>query len=71
MDDPATGRPAETSVSPPTAPRTTAAAPSALGDLRLVRSEDLMQGAREVIILHNDQRYRLVETRNGKLILQK
>jgi hemin uptake protein HemP len=43
----------------------------ASGDRRVIRSEELMCGNREIIILHNDQRYRLVLTRNGKLILQK
>ena len=37
----------------------------------VVRSEQLLQGGREVIILHNDESYRLMVTRNGKLILQK
>lgn len=38
---------------------------------RIVRSEDLLAGAREAIILHGEIAYRLVLTRNGKLILQK
>lgn len=38
---------------------------------RIVRSEDLLAGAREVLILHGACAYRLVLTRNGKLILQK
>ncbi len=40
-------------------------------DQRIVRSEELLQGKRELIILHGSQIYRLIETRNGKLILQK
>ncbi len=39
--------------------------------LRIVRSEELLRGERELIILHGSQVYRLMETRNGKLILQK
>ncbi len=38
---------------------------------RIVHSEELLQGKRELIILHGSQIYRLIETRNGKLILQK
>ncbi len=38
---------------------------------RIVHSEELLQGERELIILHGSQVYRLIETRNGKLILQK
>ena len=38
---------------------------------RIVRSEELLHGERELIILHGSQMYRLIETRNGKLILQK
>ncbi|MBS0264623.1 MAG: hemin uptake protein HemP [Planctomycetes bacterium] len=38
---------------------------------RLVRSEDLLQGQRELIILHEGAAYRLTVTRNGKLILTK
>ena len=36
-----------------------------------LRSEDLLHGRREVQILHGDEIYRLMVTRNGKLILQK
>ena len=38
---------------------------------RVVRSEDLLQGERELIILHGTQIYRLICTRNDKLLLQK
>ncbi len=38
---------------------------------RIVRSKELLQGERELIILHGSQLYRLMETKNGKLILQK
>jgi hemin uptake protein HemP len=34
-------------------------------------SSALFQGARLVIIHHRGEQYRLIETRNGKLILQK
>lgn len=36
-----------------------------------LRSEDLLAGRREVQILHSGEVYRLLVTRNGKLILQK
>ncbi len=39
--------------------------------LRRMISGDLFQGAREVQIEHHGEIYRLLETRNGKLILQK
>jgi len=42
-----------------------------MGDARVVRSEDLLQGHRELFILHAGQVYRLLRTRNDKLILQK
>ena len=35
------------------------------------RSEELLEGRREVFILHGKQIYRLLCTRNDKLILQK
>ena len=35
------------------------------------RSENLLQGQREIKILHEGETYRLLVTRNGKLILQK
>jgi hemin uptake protein HemP len=35
------------------------------------RSEELLRGAKEVLILHEGELYRLRCTRNGKLILQK
>ena len=38
---------------------------------KCVRSEDLLQGDREVVILHNEEAYRLLVTKNNKLILQK
>ena len=36
-----------------------------------VRSEDLLRGGREAHIVHGDEVYRLLVTRNHKLILQK
>lgn len=38
---------------------------------RVVNSEDLLQGQRELIIVHGSDVYRLYRTRNNKLILQK
>ena len=38
---------------------------------RVVRSEDLFQGGREVIIEHENDHYRLLVTKSGKLILNK
>jgi len=38
---------------------------------RSVRSDELLQGARELLIRHGEETYRLRLTRNGKLILQK
>ena len=38
---------------------------------RMMNSEELLQGGRELLILHGGQVYRLLRTRNDKLILQK
>ena len=38
---------------------------------RRVRSKDLFQDARDLIIVHNEEEYRLRITRLGKLILTK
>lgn len=38
---------------------------------RIVRSEELLQGQSEMFIVHGNQIYRLLRTRNDKLILQK
>lgn len=43
----------------------------AVADVRVVRSDELLQGQRELFILHGGQIYRLLRTRNDKLILQK
>jgi hemin uptake protein HemP len=42
-----------------------------MSDIHVVSSEDLLQGRREVLIVHGDEVYRLLCTRNNKLILQK
>ena len=39
--------------------------------VRIVRSEELLQGQVEVLISHGAETYRLRLTRSGKLILQK
>ena len=36
-----------------------------------IRSEDLFQGQREVVIIHGNSEYRLMITKSGKLILNK
>jgi len=36
-----------------------------------IDSADLLQGRNCLVIVHHGERYRLVETRNGKLMLQK
>lgn len=38
---------------------------------RTLDSRDLLQGAKEILISHHGETYRLRETRNGKLILGK
>lgn len=38
---------------------------------RMFLSEDLFAGSREILIQHGDEMYRLMITRNGKLLLQK
>ena len=48
--------------------------PASSGDMpavRILRSEDLLAGEKEIVILHGDEAYRLRCTRSGKLILQK
>jgi len=42
-----------------------------ISGVRVARSEELLQGEREMFILHAGQVYRLIRTRNDKLILQK
>lgn len=38
---------------------------------RVMRSDELLQGQRKMFILHGGQLYRLLRTKNDKLILQK
>ena len=38
---------------------------------KMVRSEDLFEGSREIVIQHRDFEYRLYITKAGKLILNK
>lgn len=45
--------------------------PTELPALRAMRSEEILQGHKEVRIVHEGEVYRLLVTRNGKLILQK
>ena len=40
-------------------------------EMRVVTADELLQGHREMLILHAGQVYRLTRTRNDKLILQK
>lgn len=46
-----------------------ATSPSPPNEPRTVASETLLQGARELHITHRGKRYRLLETRAGKLLL--
>jgi hemin uptake protein HemP len=45
--------------------------PSGVRSARVMSSEELLQGATELLISHGDDLYRLRLTRNGKLILHK
>lgn len=45
--------------------------PSVADPARLLHSADLFEGRREILIEHAGQRYRLLITRNDRLILQK
>jgi len=38
---------------------------------RILNSDDLLAGEKEILIVHHGEMYRLRETRNGKLILGK
>lgn len=38
---------------------------------KVIRSEDLFEGRRQVLTAHGTEIYRLLHTKNGKLILQK
>jgi len=44
---------------------------SSLPQRRVIASENLLAGEKEVWITHGDAIYRLCETKSGKLILQK
>jgi hemin uptake protein HemP len=55
---------------PPTIAPPTEAAPEPRVPA-VLSSESLLRGEREVRIRHGDQFYRLIETRNGKLLLNK
>jgi hemin uptake protein HemP len=48
-----------------------AAAVAAPATLNRLDSRDLLRGAREIVIRHGDQEYRLRHTQNDKLILTK
>lgn len=39
--------------------------------IRSIPSEDLLQGDRQIVIIHHGETYRLLVTRNDKLLLQK
>lgn len=56
--------------SPPAGP-SSEGAPSPVSTARVIRSEDLFAGRRTVVIQHADVEYRLLITRNDRLILQK
>lgn len=56
---------------PPLARGDVSATPPTPDDARIIRSEDLFAGARVVLIRHADEQYRLLITRNNRLILQK
>ncbi|MCX5495069.1 hemin uptake protein HemP [Kaistia dalseonensis] len=45
--------------------------PAAASELKVVSSADLFGGAREIVIRHAGENYRLRVTRAGKLILNK
>ena len=42
-----------------------------MNEMHIVTADELLQGHREMLILHAGQVYRLMRTRNDKLILQK
>lgn len=42
-----------------------------MANVRVVRSDELLQGRREMFIIHGSHVYRPLRTRNDKLILQK
>jgi hemin uptake protein HemP len=64
-----TEQPSPSESNPPDQPSPAASAPGE--PARLLKSEDLLQGAREVWIEHGNERYRLRLTASGKLYLTK
>lgn len=52
-------------------PPTTSVTTPATGHAPRVRSDDLLRGSREIVIEHRGQEYRLLRTRNDRLILNK
>ena len=54
-----------------TPPTTSVTSPSREGLAPRVRSDDLLRGSRELVIEHRGQEYRLLRTRNDRLILNK
>jgi hemin uptake protein HemP len=44
---------------------------SGQGQAPRVRSDELLRGSREIVIEHRGQEYRLLRTRNDRLILNK
>ena len=53
----------------PTSARAPAVDDPSLDVPRRIRSEDILGGAREIVIEHDGRQYRLRITQNGKLIL--
>ena len=53
---------------PSDADRASGVTPAAV---RVIPSEELLRGERQVVILHHGEAYRLLVTRNDKLLLQK
>ena len=52
-------------------PPTTSISTPVTGQAPRVRSDELLRGFREIIIEHRGQEYRLLRTRNDRLILNK
>lgn len=51
--------------------RRTPVQPALAAQVRTLPSSTLLEGRREVLIAHEGQIYRLLQTKNGKLLLQK
>jgi hemin uptake protein HemP len=56
---------------PPSNPQTADATPAQPAERRSIESAELFQGGRMVEIVHAGETYRLLLTRNNRLILQK